>query len=516
MKNTKKKKKRSCASRSSSHGKDEEKGAGTEAKEVEDEEKLSKVLEALVSAFSLSSLEEAASAYRDAGGDADKAAEILRRTLIDNSDLDPSTCSTSSGTSSGLDLASSSGSSEGYIETSCVQGRSLPRFKQKKVIAATGTISTVLGKEYVRRNSLKSKGYSNGVVDKEEAEQFLFSMLGNDCDLSIAVVRDVLCQCGYNIDKALDVLLELSASSNEQLRNDGHLDETVNYVDDMRFVVDRTDNLMDRRSECTSFSSDSDFPDSIWSLGPVCRNYAEVLSGSEAHCPISSGNIKSDLPQKVLESLFNIPQSAEHDKETMNWRNVVKKMQSLGPKFDFCPQNAETQQRNYAKGDEYNVFREDAKKHWDSMRSCYQKAAAAYTKGERAYAAYLSDQGKEQIKRAKKAEAKASHDIFVARNKGIENVLTIDLHGQQVKPAMRMLKLHLLFGSYVPSVRILRVITGCGSHGMGKSKLKQLVIKLLEKEAVEWSEENRGTVLIKLNGYREFSFLDKDNDSDSD
>ncbi|KAI4305251.1 hypothetical protein L6164_028627 [Bauhinia variegata] len=203
MKNTKKKKKLSCASRSSSHGKDEGKGAGTEAKEVEDEEKRSKALEALVSAFSLSPLEEAASAYRDAGGDADKAAEILRRTLIHNSDLDPSTCSTSSGTSSGLDLASSSGSSKGYMLTSCVQSRSLPRFKQKKVIAATGTISTVLGKDNVRRNSFKSKGYSDGVVDKEEAEQFLFSMIGNDCDLSMAVVREVLCQCGYNIDKLM-------------------------------------------------------------------------------------------------------------------------------------------------------------------------------------------------------------------------------------------------------------------------------------------------------------------------
>lgn len=41
------------------------------------------------------------------------------------------------------------------------------------------------------------------------------------------------------------------------------------------------------------------------------------------------------------------------------------------------------------------------------------------------------------------------------------------------------------------------------------------IIKLLDKEGVEWSEENRGTVLIKLAGCREFSFLDTDSDSDS-
>ena len=40
------------------------------------------------------------------------------------------------------------------------------------------------------------------------------------------------------------------------------------------------------------------------------------------------------------------------------------------------------------------------------------------------------------------------------------------------------------------------------------------VIKLLEKEGIQWSEENRGTVLVKLDGYREFSFLDSDDDTE--
>lgn len=113
------------------------------------------------------------------------------------------------------------------------------------------------------------------------------------------------------------------------------------------------------------------------------------------------------------------------------------------------------------------------------------------------------------------------------RNKSIENVITIDLHGQHVKQALRLLKVHLLFGAYVrcknlvhssselyisectffvlaPSklsnfglkfvtycclffslcfsataVQFFRVITGCGSHGVGKSKLKQSVWVLI-------------------------------------
>lgn len=38
------------------------------------------------------------------------------------------------------------------------------------------------------------------------------------------------------------------------------------------------------------------------------------------------------------------------------------------------------------------------------------------------------------------------------------------------------------------------------------------VIELVENEGLHWSEENRGTVLIKLDGFRELSFLDTDSD----
>ena len=45
---------------------------------------------------------------------------------------------------------------------------------------------------------------------------------------------------------------------------------------------------------------------------------------------------------------------------------------------------------------------------------------------------------------------KPSLDLYLCRNKGIENVITIDLHGQHVKQAMKLLKMHLLLGAYVP------------------------------------------------------------------
>lgn len=77
------------------------------------------------------------------------------------------------------------------------------------------------------------------------------------------------------------------------------------------------------------------------------RNYSKALAGTDAR-PTSAKSNASDLSQTVLESLFNIPKSSEYEPSTMNWRNVVKKLQSLGPQFDVCPSsNADQQQDVY-------------------------------------------------------------------------------------------------------------------------------------------------------------------------
>ncbi|KAL6203400.1 hypothetical protein ACLB2K_027100 [Fragaria x ananassa] len=324
-----------------------------------------KAVAALREAFSSVSVDDAVSALREANGDPDKAAEILVESLADASDEqftsstsgvsgsvtgsdDAFTSSSPSSGVSGSDTGSTSGSgsSEGF-ESGCVQNLVSERCrnKQKRVIASAGTVSNVLGKEYVRSRMTKPSGSKTGdAVGEEEAEQFLCSML--------------------------------------------------------------------------------------------------------------------------------------------------------------------------AKGDEYHEFRGTARQHWDTMKSYYQKAATAYSNGSREHAGYLSEQGRVQTKMAQKADEKASQEIFKARNKDIENVITIDLHGQHIKQAMKLLKIHLLFGTYAQSVQFLRVITGCGSHGLGKSKLKQSVIQLVENEGITWSEENRGVVLIKLGSHTEFNFMDSESDDE--
>ncbi|MBA0604826.1 hypothetical protein Godav_017460, partial [Gossypium davidsonii] len=199
--------------------------------EGEDDEEQKRLLGLLMEAFGSISLEEATSAYNQADGDLDKAAEILSN-LIDNGsnseDPDPG------------------------------RGRSRGGKQQKRVVASTGTVSTVLGKDYVRSSPWRDPAAvapAKSVLATEEAEQFLCSMLGEECELSMAVVRDVLCQCGYNVEKvlsvlksefaffvdfdALDALLDLSASSYEKSKS---FNDNLNSRQDTGFVIECADN----------------------------------------------------------------------------------------------------------------------------------------------------------------------------------------------------------------------------------------------------------------------------------
>lgn len=40
------------------------------------------------------------------------------------------------------------------------------------------------------------------------------------------------------------------------------------------------------------------------------------------------------------------------------------------------------------------------------------------------------------------------------------------------------------------------------------------VIGLAKKEGIEWSEENAGTVILRLDGARKYSFAEGDSDSE--
>jgi DNA-nicking Smr family endonuclease len=237
-------------------------------------------------------------------------------------------------------------------------------------------------------------------------------------------------------------------------------------------------------------------------------SYAQAVMGVPRAATLPSRPTASKPnPQHVLESLFKIPEIHTYEPTSMDWEKVVKKVQAFNSLIES------NNQERPKKGDGYREFRGVAARHYDRMKQYYQQAALAYSKGDKSYASYLAEEGKHYRELGRLEDEKASREIFEARNKHITNTVTIDLHGQHVKQAMKLLKVHMTICICMPSV-ILRVITGCGSEGTGKGKIKRSVIDLAEKERIEWHEENSGTIVLRLGGPRKYGFFEHDSDAD--
>ncbi|KAK8956914.1 hypothetical protein KSP39_PZI001514 [Platanthera zijinensis] len=193
--------------------------------------------------------------------------------------------------------------------------------------------------------------------------------------------------------------------------------------------------------------------DNMRYVGSGCRDYLKVPLKMEDRFSSTTGTVIHDLQQMVLESLFSNTPKAPNVRNTKSWKEVVKRVESFGQGL----------------GVSFEDFAEPL------SESRIGQATLEYSRGERAHASYLSEKGKFYKNLAHEADEKASQEIFKSRNKGIRNTVTIDLHGQHVKQAVRLLKLHLLLFAYIPSVQFLKVITGCGADSLGLGRLKRAV-----------------------------------------
>ncbi|PKA54453.1 hypothetical protein AXF42_Ash000286 [Apostasia shenzhenica] len=482
-------------------------GEDRETRDPEDEEQ--RALDWLIAAFPLISLEQINSARRVAGGDAYKAAGILSAELLD----------------------------PGRSPGSAVVKRGAR--KAKRLTASTGMVSDVIGKDYLKPflgcgsgkrdggGQVELEGRAVLPYSSEEAEQFLCSMLGDGTEIGMGIVKDVLSQCGYNLEKALDALLDISSSSNRFMDRVGVNHMEVLSVDRGKGDVRISGIYPERPNNGPSGFSPSSFllttkeslstnhpfkKEQVFQhyVGTGCRDYCNVSVETKDFFPSRSRTVP-DLQQKILESLFKLPKTPEYEVNNMNWKKVVNQVKSFGQGLELSFASSVQPSSECLRGKEdYHAFRSVAKKNWDTMRSYYQKAALAYSSGQRAHASYFSEKGTYYRTLAREADEKASQEIFHARNKGIKNVITIDLHGQHVNEAIRLLKLHLVLLAFIPSAYFLRVITGSGADGVGKGKLKSTALLLLQKEGIKYSEENTGTLFLWLDGQRSFSFMESD------
>ncbi|KAF6142037.1 hypothetical protein GIB67_038005 [Kingdonia uniflora] len=97
--------------------------------------------------------------------------------------------------------------------------------------------------------------------------------------------------------------------------------------------------------------------------------------------------------------------------------------------------------------------------------------------------------------KAREADEKSAQKTLECRKSEAQDEVTIDVHDQDAKGAIRLLKSHLTS----LADQCLKVIVQTDAEDTSKRSLKRLVLKLLEKESIRWTEEgNGGTILINV------------------
>lgn len=459
-----------------------------------------RALERLLDIFgSALSLREIASAFCKAGRNFEMAADILSESNECSSSA--SLSHMSNGKAQAVDLSEQLSEN---ISKICEDAYCKP-VKPKKHSAAVGTVSSVIGREYAKPKTL-SAGLSQ--VDKplkvnlsefavaeiqkddvlldsmtkkdpinSDVEVFLFKMLGEGFQLGMDVIHDVLGSCGYDANKGIEKLIDLSAS-------------TLKRSDDI--VVG------DSAEKSAETDAKKKFPS----------------RGKKLQDALYSERNKTNLSRDVLTSLFGAPDRCEEPPRKSRPVRAVKKRRSYGPIV-----SEPLTDRNPAlvtdlvdiqmdinddveEEDNYQFLRRVAKEHWVTMKEYYKAAFDAFAKGNQALADELLQQGQFFGNKAREADERSSQKIFECSTKETADVVSsddviLDLHDHDGKRAINLLKLHLTNLASIGSFQNLKVILESAGEDTTKSSRRRRVLKLLQQESIKWTEED-GTITIQL------------------
>lgn len=459
-----------------------------------------KNLEWLLEAFgSKISIDDMASAYCQAGHDVHKASDIICNML-------------GSSSSNGIpisadDLTGAPASSVGSDDNSV--GKSyetrilsqpkptnkvisineppnvLSQSKPKNYGASMGTVSGIIGADYGRsRASTKEareitkpvKLMSNefpimqpinatrGTMNKD-VEQFLLKMLGDGFKLDMGVIKEVVGGCGYDVRESMEKLMDMSSP-------------TLDLRGGTSSMVDQTKSM-----------------DTCRDLGIKCE---EKLQFSE-----SSGSGREHLEKEVLCNLFTAPERSE-----IGIRKIIPKREPRTRKYGVVTgplEDTTTELRapivkkevngdgNEQSEDNYETLREAAMEFWITMKKYYRAAADAYARGSNELADKLIKEGHSFMAKAREANETSAKMLTQTRDDG--EAISIDLTGYEPKEAIRLLKTQLKSMSGIPSIHYLKVMVGTEDDISKQKARKCLISKLLERDAISWSEEQDGHLM---------------------
>ncbi|BFG27752.1 hypothetical protein CerSpe_140280 [Prunus speciosa] len=474
------------------------------ASSFDDEKALKGLLEAFGPAFSL---DQIAAAYCKAGKNACDAAEALAMSTP-NGEAKPR----GEEESSRLSLDNSSKKPYQY-QANGNSRASKPKYRP----VSGGSVSSIIGKQYVKKtpsangscNATKplkldsevlpiseiwvEKADSNSSRDDglhQDMEDFLFTMLGDGFKLERERIRDVLDSCGYDMEKSMEKLINLPASTSDK-RNG-----LVTRSSDKSAGLYRKSEVSSER-KCINSSEGGD---------KASNTNGVDFTGQKKE--------RSDLQKEVLAALFSASERSEERPEELPRRTVKAKNRYgaygqlvVEPPNDFiseCKSAVVYQQHpkedDADDEDNYQVLRKAVKEYRTTMKEYFQAAVEAFSKEDHDRANKLLEQGKFFQEKAREADEESNEMILRTSNVETQGEIVIDLHERSAKEAIRLLKCQISSFSGISSIKCLKVIIDTQEEEISKgSRRRVLVLKLLQEESIKWTEgEKAGTILIQL------------------
>ncbi|KAK8312827.1 hypothetical protein V6Z12_D01G068700 [Gossypium hirsutum] len=480
---------------------------------------LKELLDAFGSKFSL---EDIATAYYEAKGNVSITADILY--ARNNGRTSKEAVDTYENKSAGANTTSVKLLSGWESETAASpkytsSNLNSEALKSKRGSVSMGSVSSLIGKNYVKPRpsrmdspdttkpvKIDSKEFPASLIWNEEApscrttrnnttngdlEKFLFEMLGDGFQLDKSVIQEVLDCCGFDVDKSMDKLLDMSAS-------------TLEKSDDVIGIAAEkiTGNCLDQTFLIREKMQSKEFSQST-----LCSEEAAPMIRNSKRSPRGNQD-KAALGKEILQALFTVPERSGEETKGNNAVREVRRSMALGelvtePLKDTdisfptvvemlkVPKDVE----DWPDDNEitYDSLRQAVKEYWVTMKEYYKSAAEAYTSGDKARATELMELGRFFNKRAREADEKSSAKMLESSD---EEIMSLDLRDFEPKEALSLLRTHLLSISGIPTFKYLRIIVGTIEEDTKKGARRRLIMRQLEKESIKWTEEENGRIIL--------------------
>lgn len=473
-------------------------------------------LERLLDVFgSVVSLDEIAAAYCQAGRDPTVAGKILGR-------QQPSTSGTTTSeleekiedsvTPTSESEFEEVGDSESVSEIDAKRAGPSSS-KQKRLSVSMGTVSSMIPKDYVTNRPLITETSTRIKPLKLSAddlftpeprdekapldtaamsetlpssvEEFLFKMLGSGFSLDRSVIEDVVGQCGYDLNKSMDKLLDMSASTlgkSDDIINIG-VEKSVESPDFASVASQETTSMLDPaiRSKANNKTKNG--------LNLSKREQEKYELGKEVLLALFDASSRHYDVHEVIRPLREVEKSRRSS-------HVVEKPLQGTLERQLLIRTPQSDAKNGEENEEsYKVIRKAVKEYWITMKEYYAAACEAFLKGDHDKARKLLEEGQFFMTKARETDERSSQNLLDTSCSSSKEIVTIDLHDLEPKDAVRLLKIQMTSLCGFSSIQYLKILVGITAEEANGPR-KRLVRKFLERDSIAWTEEENGTVLV--------------------